>query len=51
MERIRSTHFSGDGGDLANQSNIMYLTTLFERLIWMFNQLGRSLRGATTITA
>jgi phosphate:Na+ symporter len=48
MERIRALHFSTTGNeDVTNQANLMYLTTLFERLVWMFNQLGRSLRGGT----
>lgn len=48
MERIRTQHFSATGNeDMKHQANLMYLTTLFERLVWMFNQLGRSLRGGT----
>jgi phosphate:Na+ symporter len=48
MERIRSLHFSAtDNKDMQHQANLLYLTTLFERLVWMFNQLGRSLRGGT----
>jgi len=47
MERIRGIHLSS-AADLppATRSNLLYLTTLFERVVWMLGQLGRTIRPA-----
>jgi phosphate:Na+ symporter len=47
MEQLHTTHLGEvSNGNLKDQADLMYLMTLFERLIWMLNQLGRSLRSS-----
>lgn len=48
MERIRAIHLAG-GDEMAidARSSLLYLTTLFERIVWMLGQLGRSIRPAS----
>lgn len=48
MERIRGIHLSsGEDLPLAMRSNLLYLTTLFERVVWMLGQLSRTIKPAT----
>lgn len=48
MERIRAIHLAGgEGMGLEARSSLLYLTTLFERIVWMLGQLGRSIRPAS----
>jgi phosphate:Na+ symporter len=45
MERIRSIHLAGgEGMPIEARSSLLYLTTLFERIVWTIGQLGRSIR-------
>jgi phosphate:Na+ symporter len=47
MERIRAIHLAGgEGMPIESRSSLLYLTTLFERIVWMLGQLGRSIRPA-----
>ncbi len=48
MERIRAIHLAGaEGMAIESRSSLLYLTTLFERIVWMLGQLGRSIRPAS----
>ncbi|MFM1890386.1 MAG: hypothetical protein RLZZ565_1143 [Planctomycetota bacterium] len=45
MERIRTIHLAGgEGMPIEARSSLLYLTTLFERIVWTIGQLGRSIR-------
>ncbi|GEM_PF-164168 len=47
MERIRSIHLTSEGEmPLETRANLLYLTTLFERIVWTVGQLARSRRTA-----
>ena len=47
MERIRSIHLTSEGEmPLEVRANLLYLTTLFERIVWTVGQLARSRRTA-----
>ncbi|MGA0172464.1 MAG: Na/Pi symporter [Phycisphaerales bacterium] len=44
MERIRTIHLAGgEGMPIEARSSLLYLTTLFERIVWTIGQLGRSI--------
>ncbi|MBI3927675.1 MAG: Na/Pi cotransporter family protein [Armatimonadetes bacterium] len=44
MERLRSTYLSAEASfDLRDKSALFYITTLFERTVWLLNRLGQLL--------
>ncbi len=44
MERIRSTYLSGESElDMQSKATLLYITNLFERIVWMLNRLSRLL--------
>lgn len=45
MERLRATYLSSEGAlDLRDKSALFYITTLFERTVWLLNRLAHLLR-------